>query len=96
MDDVLKLDAVLDLKAAAPLQAALLARRGHPLEIDASAVQRLGGLCLQVLLSAQKTWADDGGVFHLGRGSEAFSEALRLFGADVRFDEIRLPDMGAR
>jgi len=87
---------VLDLKAAAPLQAALLARRGQPVEIDASAVQRLGGLCLQVLLSAQKTWADDGGVFHLGHVADPFNEALRLFGADARFNEIRLPDMGAR
>jgi chemotaxis protein CheX len=96
MDDVLKLDPVLNLKAAAPPQAALIARRGQPLEIDASAVQRLGGLCLQVLLSAQKTWAEDGGVFGLVNGSEAFGETLRLLGAEARFDEFRVPDMGAK
>ena len=96
MDEILKLGPVLDLKAATPLQAALLARRGHAVEIDASEVQRLGGLCLQVLLSAHKTWADDGAPFGLAPRSDAFNEALKLFGAETRFDESRLESIGVK
>jgi chemotaxis protein CheX len=82
----LVLEPVLDLKAAAPLQAALLSRRGQALDLDASSVQRLGGLCLQVLLSAQKTWAEDAAPFAIGPGSPAFSEAVRLFGAETSLE----------
>jgi len=72
----------LDLKAAAPLQSELLALRHLPLDIDASNVQRLGGLCLQVLMSAQATWATDGVAFRISSPSSAFQEALSLFGAE--------------
>ena len=76
-----KLVEVLDLGAAAPLKAELLTRRGGPIEIDASAVQRAGGLCLQVLLSASATWAVDGHEFNLAQPSEALCEAIRNLGA---------------
>ena len=75
------LPAVLDLKVAAPLQAELLAVRGGPVGIDASAVERLGGLCLQVLLSARSTWADDGQDLCFPEASAAFSDQWRAFGA---------------
>ena len=55
----------LDLKAAAPLKAALLARRGAPIEIEADQVRRFGGLCLQVLLAARKAWDRDGQPFSI-------------------------------
>jgi len=83
--EILALTPVLDLKAAAPLQAALLERRGHPLEIDAADVQRLGGLCLQVLLAAAATWRADGLSMRVGPRSEAFLDALRLFGGESAF-----------
>jgi chemotaxis protein CheX len=90
MSDALHLDPVLDLQAAAPLQAALLARRGGALEVDASAVQRLGGLCLQVLISAHCTWCDDALPFAVIPRSAAFTDALALFGATSRLDEAPL------
>ncbi|MDO9338286.1 MAG: STAS domain-containing protein [Caulobacteraceae bacterium] len=96
MTDALRLEPVLDLKAATPLQTALLARRGRAVEIDASGVERLGGLCLQVLLSAHRTWGDDGFPLQVTPRSEAFTEALRLFGADTRLDESRLEEMDAQ
>jgi len=86
MSDTLVLDPILDLKAAAPLQATLLARRGQAVELDASAVQRLGGLCLQVLLSAHRTWLEDGASLTFAARSEAFDNALRQFGAHSRLD----------
>ena len=76
---------VLDLKAAAPLKAALLERRGHPLELDAHDVQRLGGLCLQILLAAAAAWRADGVSMRVGPRSEAFLDALRLFGGESAF-----------
>ena len=76
-----RLPAVLDLNAAAPLKAELLAHRGSTLELDASEVRRLGGLCLQVLLAAQTTWAADGAELRFGAASDSFQEAWALFGA---------------
>ena len=62
---VVSLQPILDLQAAEPLRAELMALRGRPLSLDASQVTRLGGLCLQVLMSARKIWSDvsfsDGG-----------------------------------
>ena len=77
----LMLPKVLDLAAATPLKAALLARRGAPLELDGSEVQRMGGLCLQVLLAAQAAWAADGQPLRLASPSEALRETLANLGA---------------
>ena len=72
----------LDLRAAGPLKAALIAHRGAPIEIQADEVRRLGGLCLQVLLAARKAWSRDGQAFSIKGPSEAFVETTRLFGAE--------------
>lgn len=77
----LHLPEVLDLKAAAPLQADLLAVQGSLVELDASGVQRLGGLCLQVLLAAQQSWAEDGKSLRVINPSTDFTDGLALFGA---------------
>jgi chemotaxis protein CheX len=77
----LQLPAVMDMNAAAPLAAELVALRGQPVALDASAVERVGGLCLQVLLSARVTWAADGAAFTLERLSGPLQEALALAGA---------------
>jgi len=76
----LMLDPILDLKAASPLAQALLARRGGDLRIDAGAVERLGGQCLQVLLSARATWEADGHAFRIGPMSDQMVASLDLFG----------------
>jgi chemotaxis protein CheX len=77
----LSLPAVLDLNAAAPLARELGDLRGRPLILDGSAVQRLGGQCLQVLLSAKATWAADGQDFSLAGPSDELTAALALAGA---------------
>jgi chemotaxis protein CheX len=79
----LVLGEVLDLNAATPLKAAFLERRGAAVEVDASGVRRLGGLCLQVLLAAKAAWSADGQAFSVTNASESFLEALRLFGAQT-------------
>ncbi len=78
---VMKLAAALDLAAAAPLQADLLAARGQDLEVDASAVQRLGGPCLQVLLAARLAWQADGRMLQVREPSGAFADVVAVMGA---------------
>ena len=78
----LTLAEVLDLRAATPLSQSLLARRGTDLEVDASGVARLGGLCLQVLLSAVSTWAADGRALRFVNPSNAFREGAIRLGAE--------------
>jgi chemotaxis protein CheX len=79
---IVVLPEVLDLRAAGPLAETLKVRRGGEVEIDGSQVRRLGGQCLQVLLSAQATWEADGGSLRFVRLSPEFLEALALMGAD--------------
>jgi chemotaxis protein CheX len=77
----LKLRPVLDLTAAAPLKAEFGALRGKPIRVDATDVDRVGALCLQVLMSAHSTWTSDGVPFSLGATSTAFDEGLDTLGA---------------
>jgi chemotaxis protein CheX len=77
---VLELPAVLDLKAAAPLVSAFLAKRGTEIVVDASRVEKLGGQCLQVLLSASFTWKADELPFGIVDASAGFLDALALLG----------------
>ncbi|HYC73375.1 STAS domain-containing protein [Brevundimonas sp.] len=86
MSDVIALPAVLDIQAVDALRTRLLGARGGPLTLDGSSVERLGGLCLQVLLSAQRTWAADGHPLVVSPASDAFIDQWDAFGA---------PDMAA-
>jgi chemotaxis protein CheX len=71
---------VLDLKAATPLAAQFLSLRGLDIAVDASRVQRVGGQCLQVLLSAVATWNHDGLALDFINLSPEFVENLQLLG----------------
>ncbi len=73
----------LDLTAATPLTERLLAARGEPIIIDASKVERVGGQCLQVLLSAVVTWKADMMPLEIAEPSEGFENGLRLLGLSV-------------
>ncbi|MDB5433361.1 MAG: CheX protein [Caulobacter sp.] len=90
MTEPLILESVLDLKAAAALKTALLERRGQPLSVDASGVQRLGALCLQILMAARHTWADDTNPLAITPRSDAFNESVRLFGANAHLADVML------
>lgn len=76
------LDPILDLKAAAPLLQALLTRRGANLVIDASSVEQVGGLCLQILLSARATWDADGNRLRVDGLSDHVAATLGLLGVE--------------
>lgn len=81
MAAVVVLPAVLDIQQAAPLREELLALRGQAVVVDGSAVDRLGALCLQVLISAQQTWARDGLSLVIDQVSDAFASQWNAFGA---------------
>jgi chemotaxis protein CheX len=81
MTHTVTLGDALDMTAAGPLAKELLAARGKPVALDASNVRRLGGQCLQVLLSAQSTWAADGHPFAIVEATPEFAEGLALMGA---------------
>jgi chemotaxis protein CheX len=74
---------VLDLRAAEPLKGELLAARGQALALDGSAVERLGGLCLQLLLSAIRTWRADGQALTFVNASETLTTQWSAFGASL-------------
>lgn len=50
------LDAKLDTAAAEGLRETLLASQGDDLTLDGRNVEHLGGLCLELLLSARHLW----------------------------------------
>lgn len=83
MTNTLCLDPVLDLKAAQPLKAALNEHRGASVRLDASNVERLGGLCLQFLVAARRAWSEEGHDLTIEPRSAAFSAAAALFAAEA-------------
>lgn len=82
----LSLDNVLDLNAAGGLHANLMALRGSDLVIDASAVERVGALCLQVLMSAAKTWEEEKLSLTFSKMSDALTKTMQLTG--VNYDHM--------
>lgn len=73
----------LDMRAAPPLLGEFLSARGSDVTLDASAVERIGTQCLQVLLSAAATWRADGARLSIEEPSPAFSEAIALAGLEL-------------
>lgn len=89
---IFELPAVLDFKATTPLAESLLALRGTALTIDASRVERIGGQCLQVLLSAQQSWSADDAALSFTNLTPVFVEGLRLMGiAEADFTREEVP-----
>ena len=81
MGQQVQLPRILDLSAAAPIHTELSGLRGKPVELDASEVERLSGVCLQVLIAAHEAWVTDEIEFKISNPSEAFSAGVRLMAA---------------
>ena len=77
----LTLPPVIDPASIGALRNDLLEQRGEDLVVDAGAVQRIGGLGLQVLIAAKRAWAADGHSLSFDNPSSSFTEMLRLTGA---------------
>jgi len=91
MDDNTPLAApsAIDLASITALRDALLERRTTDLIIDVSAVEKIGGLGVQVLIAAADAWSQDGRTLTIVNGSEAFLETLRLTAADELLELCR-------
>ena len=72
----------LDLTAAGPLHETLLSMRGEDLVVDAASVERLGGQCVWLLLSARQNWAEDDVAFAIENPSQNFLSALAILGVE--------------
>lgn len=79
----LKLGAILDLNEAVGLHGQLSALRGDDLLIDASAVERCGTQCIQVLMSAARTWEEDQKSYQFAAISDAFEKTAQLIGINI-------------
>ncbi|WP_238365937.1 STAS domain-containing protein [Mesobacterium pallidum] len=73
----------LNTRGALKLLEEIRAARGADVTIDASRVETLGTLALQVLLSARRTWDEDGHAFGIGEVSDHMQGALALTGLDI-------------
>ena len=80
-NSILMLPAVLDLRAAAQLKADIQSHAGAALDLDVSRVERLGGLCLQVLIAAEAHWRAAGNGYRLTNAGASFRDDLRLMNA---------------
>ena len=79
LEPVIILPEILDIRAAVPLAAELTGRTN--VELDASAVRKLGGQCLQILLSSRAGCALADGHFQITSPSVDFIETATLLGA---------------
>jgi len=77
---IIQLRPVLNVTSAMATARQFIDQRGRDVVVDASQVQHLGGQSLQILLSAVRSWTEDGQSFALGDCSDRFLEDLKLFG----------------
>ncbi|MEF0941995.1 STAS domain-containing protein [Rhizobium sp. BR 362] len=82
-EKTISLAAVLDLNEASTLRGKLVGLRGSNLVIDASGVERIGALCVQVIMAAAKTWDEDKLSFTFSKVSDAFQKTMQLIGVDI-------------
>lgn len=78
----LTLSSVLDLNEASALHGKLVALRGSDIRIDASAVERLGVQCAQVIVAGARAWHADKKTFAVETASDAFDKTMKLIGID--------------
>ena len=74
---------VLDLNEATSLHGKLMSARGNDVSIDASAVERVGAQCVQVLMAAAKSWEEDKNSFTFEKVSTSFTKTMQLIGINI-------------
>lgn len=80
MSEVFALPNRLDSSGAAPLMQALLSRRGRSLTLDASGVDLVGALALEVIVAAGRQWEADRQLLSLAHPSERFVASCDALG----------------
>ncbi|NNU16311.1 STAS domain-containing protein [Parvularcula sp. ZS-1/3] len=77
------LDAKLASRAAPELYERLSGHKDDTVVLDASKVEQVGVLCLQILASAHKSWSERGLEFEVVDPSAAFRESTETLGLDL-------------
>lgn len=77
------LEPKLASKAAADLHAQLAQHRTDTVVLDASKVEQLGVLCMQILVSAARSWTEAGRSFEVVDPSAAFRDSAETVGLDL-------------
>lgn len=85
MTERVVLTARLDSSAAIALRDRLLAAKGNDIVLDGSKVDFLGGLCLELLMSARHLWSAAGKTLSLQTPSARMVEDLGRFGISQEF-----------
>lgn len=80
MTERLCLPARLDTSGARALADMLMARRGSPLGIDASEVEVVGALAMEVLIAAGRQWQADGHGLAIEGASPRFIASCEVLG----------------
>jgi len=83
LDDVLKLPATMDVARARSVFEDLSRRRGSPLRIDASEVEKTSALAIEVLIAGERQWAADGVAFEVANLPECVLETWSDLGLDA-------------
>ena len=82
----------LDGSQVEPLMDLLAKKRGSPLLINASKVERLGAQCVQVLVAAAQTWRTEMHSLQIVQPSTSFEEELEQMGLtldQITFEEAK-------
>lgn len=79
--DPLKFPPVIDLATIGALRAKIMEHQTTDLALDVGAVEKMGGLGVQLLLTAARTWSDNARDLSIVNASTTFLETLRLTGA---------------
>lgn len=74
------LDAKLDTAAVEGLRQSLLENTGKDVTLDGSSVEQMGGLCLELILSARHLWADEDKSISIESPSPKLVDDLGRFG----------------
>lgn len=87
MTAVITLASRLDLGSVAALASEFAEKTGADLMVDAGKVEHLGALSAQLLLAAQKQWAEAGDRLTISPRSAAFDDCLATMGLSSYFVE---------
>jgi chemotaxis protein CheX len=93
LDDVLKLPQTLDVAAVRAVQQDLLGRRGTDTTVDATDVERIGALGIELLIAAERQWRKDDRVLKLVGISDTVTDAFNDLGLDAATLDIRETDL---
>lgn len=80
MSATISLQPKLDLRAAGPLRDDLLGQADQDVVLDATHVTQIGGLALQVIRAAARSWAEAGRSLTFENASTTVCDQLSLLG----------------